>query len=129
MALRKCPRCELNYIKDDETICNVCRRSAKGEPDDLEQGMCVECGEHPAIKGLELCAYCRREQRRRENLESLIDKPVKIEIEIEQFDEIDVSLPTDMPSEELDELKSAFGDEDEEDEEDEAEIQAEFQPV
>ena len=37
MALRKCPRCELNYIKDDEKYCNVCRREMKGgdsEPED-----------------------------------------------------------------------------------------------
>lgn len=30
MALRKCPRCELNYIKDDEKYCNVYRREMKG---------------------------------------------------------------------------------------------------
>ena len=40
MALRKCPRCELNYIKDDEKYCNVCRREMKGgdsEPEDRSE--------------------------------------------------------------------------------------------
>ena len=31
MGLRKCPRCELNYIRDDEQLCNVCKRHMKGE--------------------------------------------------------------------------------------------------
>ena len=37
MALRKCPRCELNYIKDDEKYCNVCRREMKA----ISQALCV----------------------------------------------------------------------------------------
>ena len=45
MGLRKCPRCELNYIRDDEKYCNVCKREMKGEPD-VEDGvvLCIECG-------------------------------------------------------------------------------------
>ena len=47
MALRKCPRCELNYIKDDEKYCNVCRREMKGGDSEPEDSivMCSECGE------------------------------------------------------------------------------------
>ena len=29
MALRKCPKCELNYLKPGETICHVCASAMK----------------------------------------------------------------------------------------------------
>ncbi len=29
MGLRKCPRCELNYIRDDEKLCDVCSRKGR----------------------------------------------------------------------------------------------------
>ena len=54
MGLKKCPRCELNYIRDDEKLCNVCRRSAKLSDESEEEIMCIECGEHPAIRGKDL---------------------------------------------------------------------------
>ena len=45
MAFRKCPRCELNYITDDEKLCSVCRREVKGEPDHNNvPELCAECG-------------------------------------------------------------------------------------
>ena len=43
MAFRKCPRCELNYITDDEKLCSVCRREVKGEHDrDTLSELCSE---------------------------------------------------------------------------------------
>lgn len=70
MGLRKCPRCELNYIRDDEQLCNVCKRHMKGEAEtDDVVTICTECGENPAVRGSELCAMCLREARRQENLE------------------------------------------------------------
>ena len=49
MGLRKCPRCELNYIRDDEQLCNVCKRHMKGEAEtDDVVTICTECGENPA---------------------------------------------------------------------------------
>ena len=29
MALRKCPKCELNYIREGEQYCNLCMRAMK----------------------------------------------------------------------------------------------------
>lgn len=67
MGLRKCPRCELNYIRDDEKYCNVCKREMKGEPD-VEDGvvLCIECGENPVVKGSDLARFAlgRRGGRR-----------------------------------------------------------------
>lgn len=76
MALRKCPRCELNYIKGDAPYCNVCMAELKRAPgakktedDSSEPMMCTECGEAPAIAGYELCAECLKEQKRQQELE------------------------------------------------------------
>lgn len=114
MGLRKCPRCELNYIRDDEKVCSVCRRQMKGETDDNEdmQNICIECGENPAIAGQELCAYCLSERRRREKMENLMEQPTPIAMDMTQLDEIDVPLATDIPSEDLQEIHKEFGSED-----------------
>ena len=117
MGLHKCPRCELNYIRDDEKYCNVCRRQMKGEADDSEdmQNICLECGENPALAGQELCGYCMSERRRREKMETLMEQPTPIAMDMTQLDEIDVPLSSDIPSEDLQEIHKEFGDgEDEE---------------
>lgn len=114
MGLHKCPRCELNYIRDDEKYCNVCRRQMKGESDDAEemQNLCLECGENPAVAGQELCGYCLSERRRREKMEKLMDQPTQIAMDMTQLDEIDVPLSSDIPSEDLQEMHKEFGDDD-----------------
>ncbi len=49
MGLKKCPRCELNYIREGEKYCDICKRYMKGEADaDSVAATCVECGERPA---------------------------------------------------------------------------------
>ena len=78
MALRKCPKCELNYIKGDAEYCDVCIRESKRlarkqrcEDEELDEIlMCTECGEAPAVRGSELCADCLREQKRQTELEN-----------------------------------------------------------
>ncbi len=83
MALHKCPRCELNYIREEETYCDVCKRELKraqargkqmeDETDDDEIIMCSECGEAPAVRGGELCSACLKEQKRQAELENAAD--------------------------------------------------------
>ena len=118
MGLRKCPRCELNYIRDDEKYCNVCKREMKGEPDAEEATMlCIECGENPAVKGSELCAICLREARRQEKLS---DPPEDMRAASDlsltsvALDEIEVPLPADgeIPESELDEIDKELGEDD-----------------
>ena len=80
MALHKCPKCELHYIREGEEYCEVCRREMKRaqargkhpdeEGDDDEVVMCSECGEAPAVRGSDLCAACLREQKRQVELEN-----------------------------------------------------------
>ena len=80
MAFKKCPKCELNYIREDEQYCNVCLREmrrvaskAKRDEDEEEVLICTECGEAPAVRGSELCAECLKEQKRQVELENAAD--------------------------------------------------------
>ncbi|MBR3381926.1 MAG: hypothetical protein IKG85_02660 [Clostridia bacterium] len=110
MGLRKCPRCELNYIKDDEKLCNVCRRSAKLSDESEEETVCIECGEHPALKGKELCAECYRESIRLRNR-------TKSKGGALEYEDVDVVTDVTLPDEEIpmgtlpDEIDVDFGDE------------------
>jgi hypothetical protein len=75
--LRKCPICELNYIRGTETMCPTCaaERTKRYAPKtDDEIIMCSECGENPALPGYDLCEDCLKEQKRQANLEILADK-------------------------------------------------------
>jgi predicted amidophosphoribosyltransferase len=90
MALRKCPRCELNYVREGEDYCDVCKRELKrararekhADEEELEEEevlMCTECGEAPAVHGSELCAACLKEQKRQAELENAVDLDPELE--------------------------------------------------
>ena len=87
MALRKCPKCELNYIKSNETICRICaaemdkKRSRKNADSEDEIVMCTECGERPAVHGKDLCEECLKEQQRQADLELHADAVRAAEME------------------------------------------------
>lgn len=114
MGLRKCPRCELNYIRDDEQVCNVCKRHMKGEVEaDELVTICSECGENPAVRGSELCAICLREVRRQENLEKLVDDMAENSVDdMDDMHELDMPLDdeeNDIPEMELEEIDKELG--------------------
>jgi len=95
MALHKCPKCELNYIRDGEEYCEVCRRELKraqargkhayDEADEDEVIMCSECGEEPAVRGGELCLSCLKEKKRQVELENASALPVDDAFEDEEL--------------------------------------------
>ena len=126
MGFKKCPKCELNYIRDDEQFCNICKRGMKGEADaDDSIAICTECGENPAVRGSELCAVCLREVRRQENLEKRADELNASVDHMDDLDELEVPLDDDdIPEMELEEIdKELGGDDDMADElEDEEEV-------
>ena len=65
MALKKCPRCELNYILDDGSLCVVCREEVHGkqpDEDDNDQ-LCSVCGEAQTLPGQDMCKACLEEFR------------------------------------------------------------------
>ena len=100
MALHKCPKCELNYIRDGEDYCEVCKRELKRaqsrghhveeESEEDEIIMCTECGEAPAVRGGELCAACLREQKRQVELENAAEVS-------DDFPEVDEELEEEEP--------------------------------
>ena len=99
MALRKCPKCELNYLKPGETICHVCAAAMKRRTpvavEEAEVVMCSNCGEAPAVKGHDLCEECLREQKREAELELMADKL--------RADEADMPIEEDIDEEDSDE--------------------------
>ena len=123
MALVKCPRCELNYMNDTDTMCSVCRREVRGESEQFEMiELCSECGENPVVPGQELCAYCLKEQARRdaeETDEAIEHEPASIEIDsVATMDEIELDIGGSLDDEDFEDDPD-FSDEDEEEEEDE----------
>ena len=74
--LVKCPRCELNYMKDTDKMCQVCQREVKGSAFKAGVDMCSECNERPALPGHELCDICLRDLN-----EDLLDEDEPLEDE------------------------------------------------
>ena len=130
MKLIKCPRCELNYIYENEKICSVCKRDVRGEAEvDEILELCSECGEHPVMPGQELCVYCLKEMQRRSAVatgeEGTIINPEdpNLNIDPSAMDEINIDLPggddEDFDGEEPDFGDDDMDDDDMDDEEDE----------
>ena len=64
MNLVKCPRCDLNYIREDEKYCKVCLRELKGENSQDEVELCSICNEEPALPGKDICLFCLKEMNK-----------------------------------------------------------------
>ncbi|MFZ5975474.1 MAG: hypothetical protein ACOYU3_08715 [Bacillota bacterium] len=102
MALIKCPRCELNYIKEGENFCNVCKRELRREADvEVQPDICTECNEAPVVPGEDLCILCLREKKRQENLEKVLDDAVDDDDESELIEEKLEDVDIDVVEEEL----------------------------
>lgn len=122
MGLKKCPKCELNYIRDDQKLCEVCGRKHKISDDEEQEAlMCIECGEHPAMKGKELCTYCFKESLRQEQLIKQRNAASPIKLDNADTDDVgidDIEGPLDdegIPEDEISEMDDeGFEDGDEE---------------
>ena len=114
MSLRKCSRCELNYILDDAAYCPVCMRELKGElacEDTLE--MCSICNENPSLPGKDLCLFCLKELEEAEKAgkdtpkESplVLDEASELVLdEASEMEEIAIDEKNDIPDGELGEI-------------------------
>ena len=69
MNLIKCPRCDLNYIREDEKYCKVCLQEMKGESRSEEIELCSICNEEPALPGKDVCLFCLKEMNKSNNEE------------------------------------------------------------
>lgn len=124
MGYKKCPKCELNYIRDDQKLCDICSRKYKSFDEDEQHEiiMCSECGEHPAMKGKDLCAACYKESLRQESYAKQPKPPVVTSIGMDDPDLDEVEVPIDnseIPEDELTEVERDFDAEDGEELDDE----------
>lgn len=129
MKLVKCPRCELNYITENEKYCKVCLREMKGESPKDEVELCSVCNEAPALPGRDVCLFCLKEMNggstnRDENeAEEAVEASSLVSIDpVSTMDEIIPEIDEDIPSQEFGEIESELSlesvREDEENEED-----------
>ena len=127
MSIIKCPRCDINFIREEEQYCSICKLEMKGEaPKDDAVEMCIECGEHPAAPGEELCIYCLNDRKAADEETAKSDGSDDLSV-----DEDDIGLDMeivpmqaeDIPEDEREKIHRELGfeDADSDDEEDEDE--------
>ena len=133
MGLIKCPRCELNYIREEEGYCKICKREMKGEGQREDIEMCTVCNEHPALPGKDVCLFCLKEMnadnsRSEEDENAVRVDEASLSIDpVSGMDEIIPEMDEDIPAREYDEIESDLSleemgeDEDEDDEEEDEE--------
>ena len=131
MGFIKCPRCELNYIKEEEQYCSVCKGEMKGEVHDDPFELCSICNENPVMPGKDVCPVCYKEMKQQQglhvdNVEEAETPDVSLDMDdVSEMQEIELdTMPDDMPAEigeqiSLEEEKMKEADMDDEDEEDE----------
>ena len=123
MQLVKCPRCDLNYIREDEKYCKVCLRELKGEKNADEVELCSICNEEPALPGRDVCLFCLKEMNKSNSLpeeqEEGSAEPVDTNSigdmdSVSGMDEIipEVEDDTDIPSQEFGEIENELSLED-----------------
>lgn len=131
MRLEKCPRCELNYVRPGEKLCEVCKREMRGvqEPEETLE-LCPECGEHPVVAGEEFCVYCLRERKLQEGRtlvqddsdpeDDTLEEPSELLPVVDVIEQIEPIEPIDglddadpIPTSELEEIDKELGGEDE----------------
>ena len=129
MGFIKCPRCELNYIREEELYCPVCKREMKGESHDDPFELCSICNENPVMPGKDVCYMCYKEMNQQQGLrddaiEEQESPDVSLDMEdVSEMEEIELeALPEDMPEEigeqiSLEEEKSKEAELDDEDKE------------
>ncbi len=106
MGLVKCPRCDLNYIRDDEKYCKVCLREMKGEKHADEVELCSICNEEPALPGKDVCLFCLKEMNKSNSAEETEEETEPVDTntigdmdDVSGMDEIIPEVEEDNPSE------------------------------
>lgn len=80
MSYKKCPRCELNYIKEvEEVLCKVClsevgKAIRANDEDEEDYEICSECGENIIKASEEMCYQCMMERMKEETGEQSDEK-------------------------------------------------------
>jgi len=141
MKLVKCPRCDLNYITENEKYCKVCLRELKGEGRGDEVELCSVCNEEPALPGKDVCLFCLKEMNKSNSTEDDSQELTGENVEpdtigdmdsVSGMDEIipEVGDDTDIPSQEFGEIENELSLEDvREDEERDADDEEEEEEI
>lgn len=131
MRVIKCPRCEVNFIKEEDGFCAICKKEMKGEmPKEEPIEICMECGEHPCLPGQDFCVECLKSSKvlPLDVKDSLEHDHEPIDSQNEEMDESDLAIDEpsraqDIPDRELEQIHKELGmidsDDDQEDDEDE----------
>ena len=107
MGFIKCPRCELNYIREEEQYCSVCKREMKGESHDDPFELCSICNENPVMPGKDVCYMCYKEMSQQQGLrDDSIEEQEAPDVgsldmeDVSEMEEIELdSLPGEIPEE------------------------------
>ena len=98
MKLIKCPRCDLNYMREGEKYCKVCLREVKGESVQEEVELCSICNEAPALPGKDVCFFCLKEMDERKDTDSDEEEITNLDsMEPDNLDEIDSEMDGMLP--------------------------------
>ncbi len=92
--MKKCPRCELNYIADDEKLCKVCIREIRGGQKQDEIEPCSICNAAPALPGKDICLGCYKELHNHQTSDRKRPVSVDEEIELSSASTMDEMIPT-----------------------------------
>ena len=129
MGFIKCPRCELNYIQEEEQYCSVCKREMKGESHDDPFELCSVCNENPVMPGKDVCLMCYKEMTQQQGLrDETADEAENPDVSLDmedvsdmqeiELDGMDGDMPPDIGEQiSLEEEKSKEDMDDEEEEE------------
>ena len=124
MGFIKCPRCELNYIREEEQYCSVCKREMKGESREDPFELCSICNENPVMPGKDVCLICYKEMNQQQGLrddESIdSDERTDVSLDMEDVSEMDEIALDTMAGDVPDEIGQQISLEEEQRKEDEA---------
>ena len=131
MKLIKCPRCDLNYIQENEKLCKVCQRELKGSQVEDEMELCSVCNAAPALPGRDVCLSCLKEMASggsdtdNDETPTVVDESTIGLNSVSTMDEIIPQIHEDIPETEFGDieselsLESVIEDEENEDDDDE----------
>ena len=74
MKYKKCSRCQLNYITEDQEFCGICLREMRGEKDefdDISYDICPYCDKNILTNGEDMCKSCRIKRMKKQNSDEI----------------------------------------------------------
>lgn len=95
--MKKCPRCELNYIQDQQELCAVCQKEVSGEEDS------------PEIDLLSIVNAAPQRRSKKKDVEGVLDE--ELEQNLPMIDGYSDMMDTEIPG--MEDLELSEEDEEE----------------